>query len=783
MALSLCSVMTIFAGETAYLFSYFINGSKDGLHLAYSYDGLNWMPLNGGRSYLTPSVGKDKLMRDPSICQAPDGTFHMVWTSSWTDRIIGYASSRDLIHWSEQQAIPVMMHEPTAHNCWAPELFYDEPSQTYYIFWATTIPGRHKEIPTSESEKGLNHRIYYVTTKDFRTFSKTKMFFNPDFSVIDAAIVKDPKVGDLIMIVKNENSNPPEKNLRVTRTKKIEKGFPTKVSAPITGKYWAEGPAPLFVGDTLYVYFDKYRDHRYGAVRSLDHGETWEDVSDQVSFPRGIRHGTAFAVDASVVEALKENSWFNDKDLTRTGVYYYPEHWNESQWERDFKKMHDLGFEFTHFAEFAWAQLEPEEGRYDFTWLDRAVALAAKYDLKVIMCTSTATPPVWMSRKYPEILLKNEDGTVLDHGARQHASFASPFYRELSYKMIEKLAQHYGNDPRVIGWQLDNEPAVQFDYNPKAELAFRDFLRSKYNNDIQLLNNAWGTAFWSEAYSSFDEITLPKRAQMFMNHHQILDYRRFAATQTNDFLNEQCLLIKKYAKNQWVTTNYIPNYDEGHIGGSPALDFQSYTRYMVYGDNEGIGRRGYRVGNPLRIAWANDFFRPIQGTYGVMELQPGQVNWGSINPQPLPGAVRLWLWSVFAGGSDFICTYRYRQPLYGTEQYHYGIVGTDGVTVTPGGKEYETFIKEIRELRKHYAPREAKPADYLARRTAILFNPENSWSIERQKQIRTWDTFAHIEKYYRALKSFGAPVDFISEAKNLSDYPVVIAPAYQLADK
>ena len=613
MALTLWSVMTIFAGETAYLFSYFINDSKDGLHLAYSYDGLNWTPLNGGRSFLTPSVGKDKLMRDPSICQAPDGTFHMVWTSSWTDRIIGYASSRDLIHWSEQQAIPVMMHEPEAHNCWAPELFYDEPSETYYIFWATTIPGRHKEVPTSESEKGLNHRMYYVTTKDFRTFSKTKMFFNPDFSVIDAAIVKDPTQGDLIMVVKNENSNPPEKNLRVTRTKNIAKGFPTKVSAPITGKYWAEGPAPLFVGDALYVYFDKYRDHRYGAVRSLDHGETWEDVSDQVSFPKGIRHGTAFAVDASVVESLiddrkhqsvkaQTSSWFNDKDLTLTGVYYYPEHWDESQWERDFKKMHELGFEFTHFAEFAWAQLEPEEGRYDFAWLDKAVALAAKYDLKVIMCTSTATPPVWMSRKYPEILLKNEDGTVLDHGARQHASFASPLYRELSYKMIEKLAQHYGNDSRIVGWQLDNEPAVQFDYNPKAEQAFRDYLRAKYNHNIQLLNDAWGTAFWSEAYSSFDEITLPKRVQMFMNHHQILDYRRFAAAQTNDFLNEQCLLIRKYAKNQWITTNYIPNYDEGHIGGSPALDFQSYTRYMVYGDNEGIGRRGYRVGNPLRIA-------------------------------------------------------------------------------------------------------------------------------------------------------------------------------------
>lgn len=267
-----------------------------------------------------------------------------------------------------------------------------------------------------------------------------------------------------------------------------------------------------------------------------------------------------------------------------------------------------------------------------------------------------------------------------------------------------------------------------------------------------------------------------------MNHHQILDYRRFAAKQTNDFLNEQCRLIKKYAKNQWVTTNYIPDYDKGHIGGSKDLDFVSYTRYMVYGDNEGIGRRGYRVGNPLRIAMANDFFRPVNGTYGVMELQPGQVNWGSINPQPLPGAVRLWLWSVFAGGSDFICTYRYRQPLYGTEQYHYGIVGTDGVTVTPGGREYEQFMKEIRSLRKDYRPKEDKPETYLKRKTAILWNPENYWSIDRQKQNATWNTFAHVDKYYRTLKSYAAPVDFISEEKDFSQYPVMIVPAYQLAD-
>jgi beta-xylosidase len=323
--------LNAFCGNKAYLFSYFINDSRDGLHLAYSLDGLTWTALNNGRSLLVPTVGKDRLMRDPSVVQAPDGTFHMVWTSSWTDRIIGYASSPDLIHWSEQRAIPVMMHEPDAHNCWAPELFYDEPSSTYYIYWATTIPGRHKEVPVIDSEKGLNHRIYYVTTKDFKTFSETKIFFNPDFSVIDAAIVRDDKNNDLIMVVKNENSLPAEKNLRVTRTDDITKGFPTDVSPSITGDYWCEGPAPLFVGDELYVYFDKYRNHKYGAVRSDDHGQTWTDISDKVSFPKGIRHGTAFAVERSVLDKLLQLRSFNpiipdniaDPSISKFGDTYY----------------------------------------------------------------------------------------------------------------------------------------------------------------------------------------------------------------------------------------------------------------------------------------------------------------------------------------------------------------------------------------------------------------------------------------------------------------------------
>lgn len=484
----------------------------------------------------------------------------------------------------------------------------------------------------------------------------------------------------------------------------------------------------------------------------------------------------------SSATAKDKKNYFPKKDLTLVGAYYYPEHWDESQWERDLKKMSEMGFEFTHFAEFAWAQLEPEEGHYDFSWLDKAITLAAKYNLKVVLCTSTATPPVWLTRSHPEILIKNENGTTVDHGARQHASFSSTFYREYSKKMIAELGKRYGNDKRVMGWQLDNEPGVRQDYNIDALNRFRSFLKEKYTNDISALNQAWGTTFWSQIYSTFEQITFPLPANWGQNPHQLLDWKRFSAHEAASFMDEQAEVLRKYTNpDQWITSNYIPNYADGHFGKSKQLDFNTYTRYMVYGD-PGIEELGYRIGDPMRIPFANDFTRPIDGIYGVMELQPGQVNWGTRNSMPYPGAVRLWLWSVFAGGSDLTCTYRFRQPLFGDEQFHHGIISTDGVTPSRGGLEFQKFISEIALLRKQYDPKASLPVDYVNRKAGILYTHENVWSLEKRKLNDSWNTESHIQKYYKSLKHFGAPVDVIYEGKDFSNYPVLIAPAYEMVD-
>lgn len=289
--------------QSVYLFSSFRGNGEDGLHLALSLDGLTWTALKNDQSFLKPAIG-GKLMRDPCILPGPDGVFHMVWTTSWTDKGIGLAHSRDLIEWSEQQFVPVMEHEPGAKNCWAPEIAWDAKEKQYVIFWATTLPDRFPETE-GKAEKGWNHRMYYTTTKNFRDFSETKLFYEPGFNVIDCTIVKDKN--RYAMVLKDETRNPPAKNLCVSFSDNLT-GPWSKASKPFTpAGLWVEGPSLLRVGDGWIVYYDEYTQHRYGAMRTKDF-ETWENISDQIRFPKGTRHGTAFSVTKDVLVKLMDEN-------------------------------------------------------------------------------------------------------------------------------------------------------------------------------------------------------------------------------------------------------------------------------------------------------------------------------------------------------------------------------------------------------------------------------------------------------------------------------------------
>lgn len=288
------------AQDSVYLFSYFKGNGEDGLHLAWSDNGLQWEALRNDQSFLTPELSKDKLMRDPCIIRGADGLFHMVWTVSWNDKGVGYASSKDLLNWSDQLYIPVMAHEDSALNCWAPEITQVGHRKQYIIYWATTIAGKRK-AGEGGSEGRYNHRMYYVKTRNFKKFSKTKVLYDKGFSVIDATIFPVGKT--YAMILKDETRYPPQKNLRIAFSKHIDKGW-SAPSAPITGKYWAEGPTVAKIGAQWLVYFDKYTEQKYGAVGSADL-QQWTDLSEHVRFPSGTRHGTIFKVSREEFARLK----------------------------------------------------------------------------------------------------------------------------------------------------------------------------------------------------------------------------------------------------------------------------------------------------------------------------------------------------------------------------------------------------------------------------------------------------------------------------------------------
>lgn len=306
-ALSGAACAQTLPSDKVLLFSSFRNDGETGLHLAYSEDGLKWKALKEDESFLMPQVGS-KLMRDPCIIQGPDGRYHMAWTTGWWENNIGIAHSDDLMHWSEQTMLPVMAHEENVLNSWAPEIFYNDEAEEYIIFWSSAVPGKFPETDDrgdirSTLGVGINHRVYYVKTKDFRTYTDTALFYDGGFVSIDASILKDGK--RYIMFIKDETKRPePEKNIRIAIAADPE-GPWGPASPPFSPEgVWVEGPTATRIGEEFYVYYDAYMEHRMMGARSSDLIH-WEDISDQLVFPEGTRHGTVLQISRDELAKLK----------------------------------------------------------------------------------------------------------------------------------------------------------------------------------------------------------------------------------------------------------------------------------------------------------------------------------------------------------------------------------------------------------------------------------------------------------------------------------------------
>lgn len=299
------SIHTSVMATDYFLFTSFRGNGEDGLHLALSTNGYHWTALRGDRSFLKPEIGGSKIMRDPCLAQGPDGTFHLVWTSGWTadkGKVIGHATSKDLVHWSEQQAIPLMEEEPKTRNLWAPEIFYDGARKQWLIFWSSTIPGRFAATDAT-GDDGYNHRFYCCTTSDFASFSPAALFYDPGFNAIDATLFNSGT--NFHLFFKDERRQPLQKKLRYAVASRPQGPFGAP-SEPFTGD-WVEGPSAIRIGSDYFVYFDHYgAPPYYGAVRSKDLRH-WEDCSKEMIFPPGQRHGTVVKIDRALAESLLED--------------------------------------------------------------------------------------------------------------------------------------------------------------------------------------------------------------------------------------------------------------------------------------------------------------------------------------------------------------------------------------------------------------------------------------------------------------------------------------------
>ncbi|MGI9487592.1 MAG: beta-galactosidase [Geminicoccaceae bacterium] len=468
------------------------------------------------------------------------------------------------------------------------------------------------------------------------------------------------------------------------------------------------------------------------------------------------------------------------------GVCYYPEHWPEKRWSEDAAKMADLGIRFVRIGEFAWSRIEPSRDRFDWAWLDRALEVLNMAGLQVVLGTPTATPPKWLIDRRPDILAWDESGRPRRFGSRRHYCFTSPSWRQETARICLIIAKRYGDHPAVVGWQLDNEYGCHdtvLSFAPHCRAAFQRWLERRHGT-IERLNEAWGTAFWSQEYNDFAQIGLPFQTVTEAHPAHRLDFQRFSSDQVIDYNRMQAEIIRQHSPERFISHNAMGLFhDFDHRALAGDLDVITWDSYPLGFTDQRMGldnatrAKLAKSGHPDIAAWHHDLYRDTasNGRFWVMEQQPGPVNWADHNPIPAPGMVRLWTLEALAHGAEVVSYFRWRQAPFGQEQMHAGLLRPDG--------EPAPVIAEIVRVRQDMKKLALDTKTPDQAKIALITDDPSHWIYRIQPQGVGFDLKKLNLTFYTACRRLGMDVDVLRPGTDLTDYALTLIPSLPLLPK
>lgn len=441
------------------------------------------------------------------------------------------------------------------------------------------------------------------------------------------------------------------------------------------------------------------------------------------------------------------------------GVDYYPEHWERERWETDATLMEQAGFNVVRLAEFAWVFFEPEEGKFEFAWLDEALGILARHGISAILGTPTAVMPAWVPRQYPEVMATNKEGRRLNWGVRKNNCFTSGTYRLLSERITQAMATHFRDTPNVIGWQTDNEFGHPVCYCDSCRHGFQNWLRRKYET-LDRLNAAWGTHFWGHRYGRWDEIVVPDDNGSH-NPSLCLDWQRFFSWLNVRFQADQVAILRRLCPKHFVTHNFMGLFsDLDYYDLAADLDHVSWDNYPVWGPPS----------VPYDASAGADLSRGLKRkNFWIMEQTAGPGGWGSFGRNTRPGELRKIAFQQVAHGADGMIWFRWRTCTAGREQYWHGLLGHDGKPL----RRYEEAAQTAGDLHRL--------AGDLANTTvkadvAMLYDYDTIWALRIQPAFGGNNFHDALRRYYSALFRAGASVDMIPSSADFSAYKVIVAP-------